>query len=372
VRVASLLLIVVFGCSDDPNQLGKGLLLPQDSVRIVSVQTHATGDTSFSVKTINNSGRLFVGNRGDLEAVSVVLFTGVPAFTITQAIDSVKLILVPLYNQGDSLKPFSFTAANALRTWSSSSFAWDSLAGFISSDDGSYYAATYPHDSSISIPLDTSLIHHWMQTGSGSLVLTTRNVLDKHMIVGFANYISTAIDLRPEIQVSYHDTADTTIVLHLRSPAGISVMNEPVPFPAGSVVTEGGLVARGLMRFDSLRLPPKVSITTATVYLPVDTAATHLNQYSHDSLFVSMERKNYYPYDSTAFGVTASPAFLNGKKYYTADVTNIVQYWINRGYNYGLLIRPYAENTTVDRTTLYGSHSLVVRPSITITYTLLP
>jgi hypothetical protein len=370
---AVLLFITFFGCSDDPNQLGKSLLLPQDMLRIATVQIRATGDTTFSIKTINNSGRLFVGLRDNLEAVSILRFISVPAFTITKVIDSVKLVLVPNYVNGDSLKPFGFTVSNALRSWSGSTFNWDSLPGFISPGYGTYYSSAVSHDSSISIPLDTSLIHLWMQTGTGSLVLrTTPNVLGMNAIAGFANYINSSLDLRPEIQVSYHDTADTTIVLHLRSPGGISVMNETLLPPPSSVVVEAGLIARGLFRFDTLGLPPKVSITEATVYFPVDTFATHLNQYSHDSLFVSMERKNYYPYDSTAFGVTCSPAFLGGKKYYTGDVKNIIQYWVNHGQNYGLLLRPYAENTTVDRTTLYGSHSPVIRPSITITYTALP
>lgn len=375
LSVAVLLFIIFFGCSDDPNQLGKGLLLPQDTLRLGTVQTKANNDTTFSIKAINNSGRIFVGIRDNLEAVSILLFTGVPAFTTTQVLDSVKLFLVPDYADLDTTGPFGFTASNALRTWNSTNFTWDSLPGFISpSPSGSFYAPSWlGHDSAISILLDTSIIHLWMQTGVGSLILrTTQNVLGMNMIAGFTNYTNSTQDLRPEIQISYHDTADTTIVLHLRAPDGVSVMNDPVLPPATSIVVEAGLVGRALVRFDSLTLPPKVSITQATLYLPVDTSGSHLNYYSHDSLYIAMERKSYYPYDSTAFGIDASPAILSGKKYYTADVKNIVQYWVSHGQNIGILIRPFAENTTVDRTTIYGSHSLVNHPSITITYTVLP
>jgi len=371
---ALLLVLATAGCTDDPNQLGRGLLLPKDTLRLGKTGTYATGDTSFSLKSIDNAGRLFVGVRDNLEAVSIVMFTGVPAFTTTQTIDSVKLFLVPDYANFDTTGPFGFTASYALRTWSSVNFTWDSLPGFAAAvPSGSFYAPSWAgHDSSISLNLDTSVIHVWMQTGVGSLILrTTQQVLGMNMIAGFRNFTSTE-DYRPEIQVFYRDVADTTIVLHLRSPAGVSVMNESSPPSPTSVLVEAGPITRGLIRFDSLTIPAKASITEATLYLPVDTTGSRLNIYSHDSLYVSMERKNYYPYDSTAFGVVSSPAYIGGRKYYTGDVKNIVQYWVSHGQNYGMLIRPYAENTTVDRTVLFGSHSPVIRPSITITYSVLP
>ncbi len=92
VTFRSLILFLVvssfIGCSDDPTDLGRGLLPPQDTLRIESREFTSTYDTSFLVRIAPNAGRLLIGKHDDLEAASIVQFGGIPNFTSSQRIDS--------------------------------------------------------------------------------------------------------------------------------------------------------------------------------------------------------------------------------------------------------------------------------------------
>ncbi len=376
--VLLLLLIVFFaGCTESPNEVGRGLLLPQDTLRIVSREFTATSDTTFTVRLGLNAGRLFVGYHDSLEAVSVIEFTSVPAFASPQVVDSAVLILQREYAYTDSTTAYGLRVYEAARTWNASNFTWDSLAGFTGDSAGFTAVNSVAGDTAVRVWLDTALIHKWDSTRSGTIVLRSpRNIIGMNMILGFGNLLSLSTDARPELRIFYHDSADTTIIYHLRSPLGISVVNGGLPPHAGSMILQAGLPSRGLVHFDSLSLPPKASITAASILLPVDPALTQMNYYSRDSVVVYMPRKNVYPFDSSAFGTTCSPVsgdtLFGGQKYYTADVKNIVQYWLVRGFNYGFEIHPYGQYTTMDRIALYGATSLSYRPKLKITYTVLP
>ncbi len=371
------LIAVLTGCTDSPNEVGRGLLLPQDTLRIEREEFTATSDTTFTVRLALNAGRIFVGYHDSLEAVSVLQFTSVPAFASPQVVDSAVLILQRAYAYTDSTTPFGVRVYEATRTWSSSTFTWDSLAGFTGDSVGFQDVNSVAGDTAVRVWLDTALIHAWASATSGTIVLRSpANIIGMNMILGFGNTLSLGFDTRPELRIFYHDTADTTIIYHLRSPLAISVVNGGLPPHAGSMVLQSGLPSRAVVRFDSLSLPAKASITTAAILLPVDPSLTLMNYYSRDSVVVYMPRQNVYPFDSLAFGTTCSPrsgdTVYAGQKYYTADVKDIIQYWRERHFNYGLEVHTYGQYTTMDRIGLYGAGAATYRPKLIITYTVLP
>ncbi len=373
----ALLALLAAGCTDSPNEVGRKLLLPQDTLRLATQSFTASSDTTFTFRTALNAGRLFVGLHDGLEAASILQFSSVPAFASPQVVDSATLILQRNYAYVDSTTPFGLTAFRAGTGWSSSTFTWDSLAAYQQVSAGSAVVQSVAGDTAIRIPIDTATIRAFAGQTSASIMLrSTPNVIGMNMILGFGNIIATSADLRPELRVYYHDTTDTTITYRLRATTGISVADGPLPPHAGSMLLQGGIVTRGLVRFDSLALPPNASITAATLALPADPSLSLLNGSSRDSLIVYMTRKTVYPFDSTGFGTVCGPrsgdTLFAGQKYFSGDVKNIVQYWLTHHFNDGIVIHAYGQYSTMDRIALYGAASPFFRPRLTITYTVLP
>jgi hypothetical protein len=372
--IAFVLTVVIAGCSDDPSDLGHGLLLPSDTLNVGKSEFTSTSDTTVVVKGNDNLGRIFVGRYPvtSLEAASILQFT-VSTFTATQIIDSARIILTRNYSYLDSTGPYAINAYYVSQSWTTSTFTWDSLTAKISDTlAGSTVVASTLGDSTISVPIDTAIVNLWSIGGGGSVALTSpSNVLGMNIIVGYANYADLSGDYRPLLRISYHEAADTTLQTNIRSTRAISVVNGPAPVP-GTMILQASLASRSVLRFDTFSLPKHASVTQASLWLPADPTQTALNNYSRDSVVVYMLRDNVYPYDSTAYSTLCSPVDSNGQKYYRGDVRNIIQYWNTHTFNLGLILHPYGEYTTMDRFSLFGSASSTARPLLKVTYSVLP
>ena len=180
-------IIMIFGCSEEPSDVGVGLLAPQDTLHIESRELNATRDTTFQKRIIGNSGRLLVGKRSDIEAVSLMEFSSIPTFPVGAIIDSAVITLRINYSFQDSSGFYGITAHNMLKTWDALTFTWDSLGGAYSSDNsGTLVRSITPQDTTIRIPIDTALIRTWSQTGTGSLAITSApNVIGMDLVLGF-------------------------------------------------------------------------------------------------------------------------------------------------------------------------------------------
>ena len=369
-----IVFIIAAGCSDQPTDLGKGLLRPQDTLHLAKKEFTATADTTVIVKGNDGLGRIFVGIYNTIEAASIMEFS-ISAFSSTQIIDSAAIILRRNYSYLDSTGPYGITAYQVSHSWTITHFTWDTMAAIISDTvAGSLYAPAITGDSTISVPIDTALLRLWSRNGFGTVCLKSpQNILGMNMIAGFSNYIDITGDYRPLLQINYHEAADTTLRINIRSSRSIAVFNGTISQPPGAMILQASLASRSILRFDTIHLPSKVSITEASLWVPVDNSLSGLNGFSRDSLVIYMLRANIYPYDSVAFSTVCSPVTdSTGQKYYTGDVKNIVQYWITHGYNLGFVIHPFGEFTTLDRFGLLGSASSTHRPKVKVTYTALP
>ena len=375
IAVLAPCLILASGCSDSPTDLGRGLLKTQDTLHLEKREFTATGDTTVIVKGYDGLGRIFVGSYNTMQAASVMEFI-VSSFSSTQIIDSAAIILQRNYSYYDSTTPFAITAFQVSHSWTTTKFTWDTMAAIISDTvAGSMFWPSVTGDSTISVPIDTAIIRLWSTAGNGTVVLQpTQNVLGMNMIQGFGNFYDITGDFRALLRISYHETpTDTLIQRNIRTTRSVSVFTGTIPQPQGTMIVQASLASRSVLRFDTLSLPKNVSITEASLWLPVDNAQTALNNYSRDSVVIYMLRYNSYPYDSVAYSMVCSPfTDTTGQKYYTGDIKNIVQYWNTRGSNLGFVIHPFGEYTTIDRFGLLGSGSTTLRPRVKITYTALP
>ncbi len=366
-----LLIVCLWGCSDDPGEVGKGLLSVNDFLKIDSLTITAIRDTTFRAR-ITGVASTMVGEFQDIEARAVIGYSGFNSVPATATVDSAILNVVTRYKFQDSTGTVGFEVHEMNITWSESTIGWDTLqaAGtYQSVIQGGTVKNISPGDTSIQVRID-SLVRRWVQTGVNAPngILLIPSTFSSTIIVGSNS--SSVLENRPSITVYYHDAADTTIKLLLYSSQRAFVGNSNQPLAAGTIFTQSGVSYRSRVEFDSLKLPAKASISSAIVEFSLANSSSLFNQSSRDSIVVHLLRKNYSPFDSLAFATICSPGLNGAQKVYRATITPIVQEWITREPNYGLVVRSYGEFLNFDRFALYGSAAAAaLRPKLIVTYT---
>jgi hypothetical protein len=367
------LALSLMGCSDDPSEMGRGLIAPGDQLRIDSLAVTATGDTTFLARA-SGAGTTLVGLSQGIEARSAVQFSGFTTLATTVVIDSAVLVLATNYRFKDASGTLAFTVREILTTWSQDSLTWaNTLDPAFATASAAYtflqnISAT---DTFVTVHVD-SLVRKWVATGTdapnGLLLLPDR--IATNTVAG--SKPAAGLETRPTIKIYYRTTpADTEQpALALITSQRAFVASSPQPVASGELFVQGGVSYRGRITFDSLAIPAHASITKAVLELSLDNATSLTNVDTRDSLIVHLLRKNVYPFDSLALGTLCLPVLNGSQKIYRASITPIIQQWISREPNYGLVIRPYGEFIALDRFGLYGSQAAVgLRPKLTITYT---
>jgi len=369
--VLLFLMLLPSGCSEDPGEVGKGLLTDQDTLHLETRGMPGTSTSNFLNRINGNSGRTLLGLYQDLEARTIMEFSGIPGFGPGVKIDSATVFLKIDYRFKDSTGEYGLTAHNMLHSWSATSYTWDSLAGsYDITNAGTFLTTITGSDTAVRIHIDTALVRQWSQAGSGSIMLIPS--LTTRLVLGFSN-LTNGGDTRPLLTISYRDTADTTVTSTARASQAIFVANASLPSPPQVTFIQAGVRYSGLLRFDSLPIPPKVSVLKAYLEVSVDQPSSFINTFSRDSLIAFLSRKDVYPYDSLAFPSICSPQIVGTRKFYKGDVTNIVQQWIGREPNKGFVLHTYGDFTTLDRFAVYGPAAAAnLRPKLTVSYTVLP
>ena len=370
---AGVLSLFAIDCSDEPGAVGLGVLPTQDTLQVASHRAFATSDTTFLSRVVGGASTLLVGKYQMLEAVTLLSFNGLTTIPSDATIDTATLSLRVNYRFKDSSGTAGFEVHKFLRSFTNSGFTWDTATAAGAYSDtvsGSLLQSITPLDSLLSLRIDTILIRQWMQTGSGSAILLPAG----NIVVGFSPLITVTVDYRPLLTIKFHENSDTEMTLSFRSSSAIFVADGEVPPHPGAVVAQSGIAYRGIVRFDSLTVPYGASITQAILEVPADTTASLTNTFYDDNIIAYLLRKNVYPYDSLAFGTKCSPSYDSAQqKVYRADIKVIVQRWVTREPNYGLLVRASGELSTFDRLVMYGASAASrLRPKLTITYTVFP
>ncbi len=372
VFVIGMLCLLAAGCSEYPNMVGLGVLPPQDSLTIDSLKIFSTSDITFLSRVVGGSSTLLFGTYQALEARTLLSFAGFSTIPQTASLDSAKLTLRINYRFMDSSGIVGIEVRKFLHSFSGGKFTWDSTTtpgAYSDTISGTLLQTLSPQDSLLTVHLDTILVRQWMQTNIGSIILLPTG----NTVVGFSPSATAVVDLRPEFTVAYHDTSDSARTSSFRLSSGIFVADGNILPQPGRMIVQAGIGHRGILRFDSLNVPQRASITQAMLEVAVDTTASLMNSYSDDNVVAFLLRKNVLPYDSLALGTKCTPAYNGAQKVYRANVKAIVQQWLLREPNNGLLIRASGELSTFDRFVLYGSSALAaLRPKLTITYTVLP
>ncbi|HTK80880.1 MAG TPA: hypothetical protein VL633_01170 [Bacteroidota bacterium] len=367
--VVLFLMIVGAGCSEDPNLVGLGVLPPQDTLHVATATTFATGDTTFLSRVTGGSSTLLFGNYQTLEARSLLAFSQFSAtIPSTAAIDSAVITFKINYRFRDSSGTVGIEAHRFSRAFATTGFNWDSASVSGSYSDtvsGALLQTITSSDTVIRLRIDTTTIRQWISSDIGRLILLPTG----NFITGFTAYNATTLVIGPQLTIFYNDSLNKAF----NTAAALCVANGTIPSAPGRVSLQAGVAYRGVLRFDSLSIPARVSVTQAILEVPVDTAASLTNSYTDDRIIAHLVRKSAFPFDSLALATTCTPAYEGLQKVYRADIKAIVQQWLLKEPNNGLVIRASGELSTFDRLLVYGASAPAgLRPKITVTYTALP
>ncbi|HLB00832.1 MAG TPA: DNRLRE domain-containing protein [Bacteroidota bacterium] len=355
------------GCSGDPNSSGAAIL--PDSLIIETRTTTATADTGFLERVRGNQTTLLVGKTPEYEARSLLRFS-FPAFDTLARIDSGILKLRVTYRLPEGGGAVEFDVHEMTAAWSSLTFLWDSLTdSFDPTPAGSFSGTVTSADTMVRVRIDTSLLRRWLVAGTGSLMMIPAP--GSASVFGFGSHLTAADSIQPVLEVMVTDTSTAT--LRRNAVSGVFVADGTAPVIPGTILLQSGIAYRSRIMFDSLSLPTGASIAQASFEITADTAVAAASRASRDTLTVSFIQDRAYPIDSIVLSGLCYPVTENGVRLYRGELKTYVQLWATREPNFGILLRPLGELTTLDRIGVYGAASVdSLKPRIRITYSRFP
>ncbi len=369
-----LIFIFWLGCSDDPNEVGIGMLPPQDGLALHSFDTTAITTTTYIQRITGVSTRLLFGKTGTIQTRSFLQFAGTPTGLSGFVVDTAWLRFPVTYRFQDSSGMFSLEFRKVLRPWVKDSLRWDSTnsSSLVSSVvDTIFQKYVSPTDSVIEIPVN-SFIRSWfadsLASPYGMMISAAANC---NLVLGCPTTYTTS-DLRPELYIVYHTGTDTTH-LSYRPFQQTFFADAPQPTTSDSVFfVQAGVSYRSKLNFDVTSIPSRASVTKATLELTLNpsTALTLRNSYSSNSIVAHIAHNTDTLSSLSAFGT-----FANDTTYtLSLDVKSLLQQIVSKRPDYGFVLRSTGDYIALDRYAFYGvtASDPNKRPRLNITYTILP
>jgi hypothetical protein len=360
-----LLLFFVFGCSDEPTNIGENIIPTSDAPQTDSILTKATSSQTFLHSISANAGILFLGEYGDIKAKTLLQFSNLTSIPSNVTIDSAKLTMSINYRFKDSSGTIGIEVHQMLSSWNYTSFLWDSLTpgSYNSTIEASSLKLIQAQDSIFSIPLN-NLVRSWYNGNTANGIVLIPNSISNSIILGFNN---------PTILVSFHDTSDTSQSTTISASQQTSIANSHFQQQAGLMYLQSGVAYRSLVRFDSLSIPPRVAIAKAILEIPIDTNSSLLNNYSSTAIRAYLLLNNSAPYNDLTFGTPCTIDYLGRQKIFKADIKTIIQRWVTLDPNNGIVLFSPNEYISLDRFALHGATANdSLRPRIKIFYSKFP
>lgn len=377
---AALLTMYLGGCMEDPNPVGGGLLPRNDFLEIDSLSTLATGIGSIRAIPLHlSSGRILIGKLNDIEAWSVLLFSGFPDTLESKTIVGVDISLRARYHFGDSLAPYSLAAHQVLTAWGQDSLTIDSVraAGFYQINPMASPNFGSVHDTAtITIPLDTAVVRSWILT-VGDSVTTNFGVLlrptNSAVLKGFGSFAELEEANQPTLRIRTVRTGSTqidTVNISTGIFRSVATMTDKGWGKDNNHIhIQNGVSYRGSVTFDVVKLlPPRAAIHQAMLELTLDADASQRNSYTRDSVYA-------YFVDETGKATgslyTLSAAEdRNGSRIFKLAITRFVQEWVRRStYPQTVVIVGEQESSAFDHFAMHGlTASPALQPKLKISY----
>ena len=366
--VLSALSVLLFACSDDPTEENALLTphLPFAEMAIRETTLVADSGSTFKEVTAMDANVNLVGKTGNYTATMLLGFYA--SYFPTR--DTVNVLSATLYLRGasfygDSTGLVGFTIHRANKSWSSSTFTWDSLQSDLYDAAvirGSYSGRIGVDSELVEIQLDTAMAREWLASTTESEYTLRYGIIlvptaEATVVRGFQSFESDSSNWVPQVRLICQNVAGTvkdTATYSLGADTFVgnidNLNTDPTLF-----YTQAGVSYRSIVNFDVGFIPRGAIVNSAILTLEANPAACMLNRFAEDtSLAIHLMTSSS---STSSFDATSSAALLvpGSKTTYTADIASQVQSWV-RGPNYGALIRTYGgrEFRSVDRVVLYN------------------
>jgi hypothetical protein len=371
-------ILLAQGCSDAPPSGNDGLLIPVDVVRINSTVDSIPQTSSYFQKVDELSGGLSIllGKANNIEASFLIKFLILTADSIYSDLleDSINITgayinLVQVYNAGDTLAPFNFTAHKINSPWHLG-FTSDSLP-LLNYDQNNIILSKTLSDSTNNIIIDNRVAEDWLIAAADTSIPEDNGLYFKPdpvtgKVVGFQALISGLINV-PVLNVIIDKPGVYIDTLVFVSNRDLSVVTgTPPALSAENIAVEGGYIINSKLYFNLSEIPENATIHYAELVLTVDTLESFPSETSNYIIgsFIADSSKD-------SLSTPTVPFTRSGDKF-TGNVTTLVIRWLNDR-NYGMMLRAADQIDRVDLFAIKGSQSndVNLRPLLKITYSLI-
>ncbi len=369
----SLILSIITGCSDDPNILGIGLISSQDTLKTFSTSAEVTTDSTFFYTVIGTSGSIVGFNHDALsntsqESRGLIQFQGFTVLSETTQVISA-IVKIPVdYKFKNSTGKIKLNVHEILVSWNEKALTWNHCTpdSFYKRVPDTTFSANIDTSTKVLMVDITPVVSRWVkeQTDVPYGILLIPDTLLSDIIVGTRNSFDT-------LKVEYR-SAGTTASFSVISTQQSFIANGAVPKSDSIRYIQGGIGYRELIRFDISSLPKHAGISQATFEVTSDENSAIKNGYTRDSLVAFLVLDTTFA--SLSLGTICSKSTDGSRTIYSADIRAIVQKWVVRQENYGIVLRSYSEGSSFDRFAVFGKSSQDPsrRPKLKIKYTVLP
>lgn len=381
--VPLLIILVLAGCENNPNDLGLTFINPNDTAGSLFLDTTIITSSNFrKYINTNGSGNMLIGNyisSGNLyTAKTLIQYQGItPSYGSGANVISASLRLkYAKYAFKDTNGTVAFNIYKVNRALNLLSITNDSVQ---SSDIGTTSIGSYSGNptttAAINIPLDNTTMTDWLKYAADTnyavknyglaFVPTTGSTTIK----GFCSE-NTADSLRPYITLVVQ-TATSLDTVTLRFPSSVSLNDAPLNvLPASNYfMVQNGVAFRDILKFNFPNLPSNVIINEAYLQITLNSSQSYITAGSSNRIKADMVT------DSTTKATNDESFYLErlDSITYAVRINQIVQRW-NSGItgNLGLSLRCPSETMNLDNFVFYNSDNPDVskRPKLRVRYSL--
>ena len=365
-------------CTDEPSDLGSALLAP-DEIIILSTDSDSMMQTSSTTLTqvpLGSSNRLHAGRHANLEASFLIRYTFAFPDSIKQDliddslnVTSARITLNKVYTYGDTSGILDLVIEKVLSSWSSAGFIADSLTTLQTTPVA--VDSLIITDTITSFKFDNALALEWMkiaaEPSSGSnwgLYIKPGTAANK--VFGYQALIASAEGI-PRLQIVLEKPGVYVDTFYYNPLSDISVLKNIAPYPSGEYMTvQAGLKIMSWLYFDISSLPEYAVINKAELSLISDTTLNIIGDLNNKVV-------TYVPGDTTNLDSIASVTVNLTKtgNTFTGNITSMVQDWLVRRDNRGLVITTSNELNGLERFVFWNSiaSNPALKPRLVITYT---
>jgi hypothetical protein len=360
--------VLLSACSDEPTEQNALLTphLPYVEMAVRESTIVADSGTTFREYAAMNSTASLVGRTGNYSASMILAFYS----SYFQDRDTVRVLSAKLHLHGasfygDSTGQVGFTVHRLNRSWSQTTFTWDSLGTdfYDASDVRGTYAGRIGKDTEeVVIDLDTVMARQWLITPTtteasyryGMIFVPTSSATTVRGFQSFendsSNWVPTLVLICQNAAGTVTDTSTFTNGIDTFVGNIDDLNSDPKLF-----YLQAGVNYRSIVKFDVSWIPKGAIVNSADLTLQRDPSTSFINRFAGDTSIAVHPMEGSLTTSSFGSGSTAKliPGSLTT---YSADVAGEVQAWV-RGANYGALLRIYGvrEFESFTLVTLYGN-----------------